>query len=78
MKFEKEIDDLSEKLEVLEVIVQGQYDKKITGNAKTSATGTIDGHFVEVKGLVERKGIHSDDPPGPCHLCTAMIFHGST
>ena len=40
--------------------------------------GLIDGHNVQVRGHVPRRGPKSSNPPGPCMFCQSMIELGST
>ena len=52
---------------------------KVTPN-KNAVTleGLIDGHTVQVRGKVPRRGSKSNDPPGSCMFCQSMIELGST
>ena len=62
-----------DKREVMEAL----YKSRPVTNALT-LQGTIDGHKVEVFGMIPRKGPNSHNPPGPCMFCTAMIELGTT
>ena len=57
------------------------YNALTGGSSVTRAvtlTGTIDTHALEVRGMINRKGPNSSEPPSPCKNCTRMIPLGTT
>ena len=87
-RFSKILRNLSKKNEQLEGDLKKMVDDKqeiynalTAGSVVTRAvtlTGSIDNHRVEVKGMINRKGPNSSEPPSPCKNCTRMISLGTT
>ena len=40
--------------------------------------GTIDGHPVQILGVIQRGGVYSSNPPGACFYCSGMLKLGSS
>ena len=74
---EKLLDDqkrmLADKAEVYKALTTGS----VVSQAVT-LTGSIDGHNVEVRGVIQRKGVGSSNPPGACYICARMVSLGTT
>ena len=62
-----------DKKEVIDALSGGP---KVTKGV--TLTGSIDGHQLEVRGLLNRKGPNSHDPPSPCKNCSRMLSLGTT
>ena len=62
-----------EKKEVIDALSGGP---KVTKGV--TLTGSIDGHQLEVRGLLNRKGPNSHDPPSPCKNCSRMMSLGAS
>ena len=64
---------LDDKREIYEALCTGSVVSKAV-----TLSGSIDGHEVDVRGVILRKGVGSDHPPSACKICARMISLGST
>ena len=64
---------LADKAEVYAALTTGS----VVSQAVT-LTGSIDGHELEVRGVIQRKGPNSSHPPSACYICSKMLSLGTT
>ena len=80
-KMAKQVKQLEEDLNRMVADKKEVYDALCGGPVVTKGvtlTGSIDGHQLEVRGLLNRKGPNSQDPPSPCKNCSRMLSLGTT
>ena len=68
----KENKRLDEDLKGARQLLAGQIDAPFAIMAVTGS-GKIDGHEVQIRGVVPRGGVRSNNPSGPCIICTRML-----
>ena len=80
-KMAKQVKQLEEDLNRMVADKKEVYDALCGGPVVTKGvtlTGSIDGHQLEVRGMIARRGPNSHDPPSPCKNCSRMMSLGTT